>query len=48
MSKHSIFDRNLNKTRNLEISLSSFSYLCSEMLQYAQKKSTGISHLEEK
>ena len=43
-----ILDRNLNKTKQETVSLSSFSYLFSEMLQYAHKNSSGISELETK
>lgn len=42
----SIYDRNLNKTRLNETSMSGFAFLFSEMLQYAQKQVSGISDLE--
>ncbi len=41
-------DRNLLKTKQETVSLSSFCYLYSEMLQYAHKNSAGISELETK
>lgn len=44
----SILDKNLNKTRGTEVSLSAYSFLFSEMLQYAQKTASGISDLEAK
>ncbi|CAJ0765738.1 20673_t:CDS:2 [Entrophospora sp. SA101] len=44
----SIVDRNLNKTRGTEVSLSAFAFLFSEMLQYAQKHVLAIQDLERK
>jgi len=47
--KHgSTLDRNLNKTKGLEVSLSAYTFLFSEMLQYAQKRVSGIQDLERK
>ncbi|KAI8096872.1 NO signaling/Golgi transport ligand-binding domain-containing protein [Halteromyces radiatus] len=43
-----ILDRNLNKTRGAEVSLSAQSFLFSEMLQYTQKRVNGIQDLERK
>nr|KAJ3405364.1 TRAPP subunit trs31 [Polyrhizophydium stewartii] len=43
-----ILDRNLNKTRGSEVSLSAFAFLFSEMLQYSQKRVSGIQDLEKK
>ncbi|KAJ3099056.1 TRAPP subunit trs31 [Phlyctochytrium planicorne] len=43
-----ILDRNLNKTKASEVSLGSFAFLFSEMVQYAQKRVGGISDLEKK
>ena len=41
-----IYDRNLNKTRIAEISASAFAFLFSEMVQYTQKRVSGINDLE--
>ncbi|KIJ45100.1 hypothetical protein M422DRAFT_75165 [Sphaerobolus stellatus SS14] len=41
-----IYDRPLNKTRNAEVSASAFSFLFSEMIQYTQKRVSGIEDLE--
>ncbi|CAL1697907.1 unnamed protein product [Somion occarium] len=41
-----IYDRNLNKTRTAEVSASAFTFLFSEVVQYTQKRVTGISDLE--
>ncbi|KAL1923012.1 uncharacterized protein VTP21DRAFT_9388 [Calcarisporiella thermophila] len=41
-----ILERPLNKTKSSEVSLASFSFLFSEMLQYAQKRVHGIQDLE--
>ncbi|KAI0077642.1 TRAPP complex subunit trs31 [Panus rudis PR-1116 ss-1] len=41
-----IYDRNLNKTRTAEVSASAFAFLFSEVVQYTQKRVTGISDLE--
>ncbi|OAJ36353.1 hypothetical protein BDV3_000989 [Batrachochytrium dendrobatidis] len=43
-----ILDRNLNRTRSSEVSLSAYAFLFSEMLQYAQKRVNGIQDLEKK
>lgn len=45
LTTKSIYDKNLNR-RSAEISLSSFAFLFSEMIQYFQKKSSGIQDLE--
>jgi len=42
----SIYDRNLNKTRGAEVSLSAFSFLFSEIVQYTQKRVAGVNDLE--
>ncbi|KAL1930802.1 hypothetical protein VTP01DRAFT_10964 [Rhizomucor pusillus] len=44
----SILERNLNKTKGHEVSLSAQTFLFSEMLQYAQKRVSGIQDLERK
>lgn len=41
-----IYDRNLNRTRNASVSLASWSFLFSEMIQYTQKRVSGIGDLE--
>ena len=41
-----IYDRNLNKTRQSEVSASAFSFLFSEVVQYTQKRVNGINDLE--
>lgn len=41
-----LYDRNLNKTRTAEISASAFAFLFSEMVQYTQKRVSGINDLE--
>ncbi|CAG8502234.1 14673_t:CDS:2 [Cetraspora pellucida] len=44
----SIADRNLNRTRGMEVGIGAFAFLFSEMLQYAQKRVLGIQDLERK
>ncbi|KAI7874161.1 TRAPP I complex [Lichtheimia hyalospora FSU 10163] len=44
----SILERNLNKSRGAEVSLSAQTFLFSEMLQYTQKRVNGIQDLERK
>ena len=41
-----IYDRNLNKTRTAEVSAAAFAFLFSEMIQYTQKRVSGIGDLE--
>jgi hypothetical protein len=45
-SRPNIYDRNLNKTRITEVSASSLSFLFSEIVQYTQKRVSGINDLE--
>ncbi|KAF8538149.1 NO signaling/Golgi transport ligand-binding domain-containing protein [Trichophaea hybrida] len=47
-SRKSIYDRHLNRTQRSELSKASFSFLFSEMIQYAQKQVSGIQDLEKK
>jgi hypothetical protein len=47
-SRKSIYDRHLNRTQRAELSKASFSFLFSEMIQYAQKQVAGIQDLEKK
>jgi hypothetical protein len=44
--KPSIYDRNLNRSRGLELSHSAYALLFSEMVTYAQNKVEGIAELE--
>ncbi|KAK4518466.1 uncharacterized protein ATC70_008684 [Mucor velutinosus] len=44
----SILEKNLNKSKGAEVSLSAQTFLFSEMLQYAQKRVNGIQDLERK
>lgn len=43
-----IYSRTLNRSRTSELSQSSFAYLFSEMVSYAQKRVTGIQDLEKR
>ena len=45
-NKKTIYDRNLNRTKNAELSRAAFAYLFVEMISYAQKRVTGIADLE--
>ncbi|KAF8323010.1 TRAPP complex subunit trs31 [Clavulina sp. PMI_390] len=45
-TRAAIFDRNLNKTKNSQVSLSAWSFMFSEMIQYTQKRVNGIGDLE--
>ena len=47
-ARKSIYDRNLNRSKGAELSKSSFAFLFSEMVQYAQKRVSGIQDLEKK
>ena len=44
--KQSIYDRNLNRSRGLELSHSAYTFLFAEMVAYAQNKVDGIAELE--
>lgn len=46
LSRPNIYDRNLNKTRTTEVSASAFAFLFSEVVQYTQKRVSGINDLE--
>ncbi|PAV21797.1 TRAPP complex subunit trs31 [Pyrrhoderma noxium] len=41
-----IYDRHLNKTRTTEVSLSAYAFLFSEIVQYTQRRVSGIADLE--
>ena len=43
-----IYHRPLNRTKTAELSQSSFAYLFSEMVTYAQQRVTGIQELEKR
>ncbi|KAF8665116.1 hypothetical protein AX16_000583 [Volvariella volvacea WC 439] len=45
-ARPNIYDRNLNKTRLAEVSLSAYAFLFSEIVQYTQKRVSGINDLE--
>ena len=45
-NRPNIYDRSLNKSRSAEISASAFAFLFSEMVQYTQKRVSGINDLE--
>jgi hypothetical protein len=45
-SRPNIYDRPLNKTRTAEVSASAFTFLFSEIVQYMQKRVSGIDDLE--
>ncbi|KAF8525224.1 TRAPP complex subunit trs31 [Hysterangium stoloniferum] len=45
-TRTTIYDRPLNKTRTSEVSASAFAFLFSEMIQYTQKRVSGIEDLE--
>jgi trafficking protein particle complex subunit 5 len=45
-NKKTIYDRNLNRSRNAELGRASFSFLFMEMVRYAQSKVNGIQELE--
>ena len=46
LSRPNIYDRPLNKTRTAEVSASAFAFLFSEVVQYMQKRVSGINDLE--
>jgi hypothetical protein len=47
-NKKTIYDRNLNRTKNAELSRAAFAYLFVEMISYAQKHVRDISTLEKR
>jgi hypothetical protein len=46
LNRPNIYDRNLNKTRGAEVSGAAFAFLFSEIVQYTQKRVSGINDLE--
>lgn len=47
-SRKTIYDRHLNRSRGAELSKASFAFLFGEMVQYAQRRVSGIQDLEKK
>jgi hypothetical protein len=47
-NKKSIYDRNLNRTKNAELSRAAFAYLFIEMIAYAQKGAKDVGDLEQR
>ncbi|KAF2666664.1 TRAPP I complex [Microthyrium microscopicum] len=47
-NKKTIYDRNLNRTRNAELSRAAFAFLFIEMINYAQRQVKGITDLEKR
>jgi hypothetical protein len=47
-TKKTIYDRNLNRTKNAELSRAAFAYLFIEMINYAQRQVKGITDLEKR
>lgn len=45
-ARPNIYDRNINKTRTSEVSASALAFLFSEVIQYTQKRVSGINDLE--
>ncbi|KAK0232824.1 NO signaling/Golgi transport ligand-binding domain-containing protein [Armillaria fumosa] len=46
LARPNIYDRNLNKPRVTDVSGAAFSFLFSEIVQYTQKRVSGINDLE--
>jgi trafficking protein particle complex subunit 5 len=47
-TRKSIYDRNLNRSRNAELSRSSFAFLFMEMVSYAHRRVKGIQDFEKR
>lgn len=47
-TRKTIYDRNLNRSRNAELSRSSFAYLFMEMVSYAHRRVKGIADFEKR
>jgi hypothetical protein len=47
-SRKTIYDRNLNRSRNAELSRASFAYLFMEMVSYAHRRVKGIQDFEKR
>ncbi|KAF3930582.1 hypothetical protein ABW19_dt0204328 [Dactylella cylindrospora] len=48
LTRKTIYDRHLNRTKTSELSKSAFAFLFGEMVQHAQKKVYGVQDLEKK
>ena len=46
VNRPNIYERNLNKSRTTEVSGAAFAFLFSEIVQYTQKRVSGINDLE--
>ncbi|KAF2646209.1 trafficking protein particle complex subunit 5 [Massarina eburnea CBS 473.64] len=47
-NKKTIYDRNLNRTKNAELSRAAFAYLFIEMISYAQRGAKDVGDLEQR
>ena len=47
-NKKTIYDRNLNRSKNAELSRAAFAYLFIEMIAYAQKGAKDVGDLEQR
>ncbi|KAF2138903.1 uncharacterized protein K452DRAFT_311352 [Aplosporella prunicola CBS 121167] len=47
-NRKTIYDRNLGRSKNAELSRAAFAYLFVEMIAYAQRRVTGIADLEKR
>ncbi len=47
-NRKTIYDRNLNRSRNAELGRASFAFLFMEMVSYAQNRVKGIQELEKR
>lgn len=47
-NKKTIYDRNLNRSKNAELSRAAFAYLFIEMIAYAQKGAKDVGGLEQR
>ena len=47
-NKKTIYDRNLNRSKNAELSRAAFAYLFVEMISYAQKRAKNMVDLEKR
>ncbi|KAL1618946.1 Trafficking protein particle complex subunit 31 [Neofusicoccum ribis] len=47
-NRKTIYDRNLGRSKNAELSRAAFAYLFVEMITYAQRKVTGVQDLEKR
>jgi len=47
-NKKTIYDRNLNRSKNAELSRAAFAYLFIEMIGYAQRGAKDVTDLEQR